>query len=174
VSPADLVPWFQMASTVIAGVGIIVSVSLGIASLNNNRRDRVDKVRPNLLFNIGGQQVSATLNKITFIPGLSQDDSDVITFLKSLPEGQRGPSLNGRYGQLFNHGPGPALSIYIWFEPDRITIGGNERRLSRTEQYTPPYTKEWNWIAAMPAICPKGRLRSLEFCRYPFMPPALA
>lgn len=156
MTPTELVPWFQMASTVIAGIGIVVSMILGIASLNNNRRDRLAKIRPDLLFNIGGQQAPATLHPITFIPGLRQDDPDVVSFLKRLPEEWRGLSLAGRYGQLFNHGAGPALAVYIWFEPDRITTGGNERRLSRAEQYSPPYTKEWNWIAAMPANLSEG------------------
>ncbi len=156
VSPADLVPWFQMASTIIAGLGIVVSVSLGIASLNNNRRDRLAKIQPDLLFNIGGQKMSVTLHSITFMPGLTQDDPEVVEFLTTLPKDRKGPALNGYYGQLYNHGAGPALSVYIWFEPDRVTIGGGERRLTRAEQYSAPYTKDWNCIAAMPNNLSEG------------------
>ena len=77
MSPTELVPWFQMGSTVLTGIGIIVSVSLGIASLNNNRRDRLAKIRPDLLFNIGGQEVAALTRKLTTVPGIDQNDPEV-------------------------------------------------------------------------------------------------
>jgi hypothetical protein len=149
-----------MASTIIAGIGIIVSVSLGLASLQNNYRDRLSKIRPDLLFNIGGQEVPAILQPVTSIPGLNQRDDDVVNFIKALPADIKAPSLQGQFGQLYNLGAGTAYDIYIWFEPDRITTGGNERRLTRAEQGTPPYTKEWNSIAATPANLALGSAAS--------------
>ena len=156
MTAADLVPWFQMASTVIAGIGIVVSVYIGVSSLNNNRIDRIARIKPDLLFNIGGQEVSATLHPITFIPGLTQDDPEVSAFLGKLPKDLKGISLNGWYGQLFNHGSGPALSVYVWFEPNIFTTERNSRHLKWAEKNFAPYSKDWNWIAATPATLAEG------------------
>jgi hypothetical protein len=116
----------------------------------------LQKIQPDLLFNIGGQEVGATLHPITFVPGLSQNDPEVKAFLQSLPKDRKGPSLNGRYGQLFNHGAGPALTVYIWFEPNVFTTERNDHRLNRIEKNSAPYTKNWNWIAATPANLSEG------------------
>jgi hypothetical protein len=154
MSPTELVPWFQMGSTVLTGIGIIVSVSLGIASLNNNRRDRLAKIRPDLLFNIGGQEVAARLEKLTTVPGLDQNDPGVVGFVTTLPTDQKCIVLSGRFGQLYNHGAGTAYETYIWFDPDRIISSGVSRRLTTTQQRSPPYAKGWNSIAATPANVP--------------------
>lgn len=152
----ELVPWAQVASTLIAGIGIAVSVALGIATLNNSRKDRFSKIEPNLLFNIGGQQVKAIIHNLTAIPGLSQQDPDVVNFLKSIEAGQKAIYLDGRYGQLFNHGAGPALSVSIWFRPERITMDDKERPLDPSELSSPPYTREWNVVTPTPANLPPG------------------
>jgi len=153
----DFVPWAQVASTLIAAVGIGVSVWLGIASLNNSRKDRLSKIEPNLLFNIGGQEIQATMRKLVAIPGLSQKDPDVVNFLKSISADQKALYLDdGRYGQLFNHGAGTALSISIWFRPERITVDDKERPLDPTELSSPPYTREWNIVISTPANLPPG------------------
>jgi hypothetical protein len=150
----EIVPWFQMASTVLTGVGIIVSVSLGIASLNNNKRDRLLKIRPNLLFNIGGQLMTASISPLRSFPGKSSDDPEVQSFMSTLPADSKCLVLRESFGQLFNHGQGTAIDTAIWFEPQRITSGGQERWLTRTEQTSPPYTKDWNSIPATPANIP--------------------
>jgi hypothetical protein len=150
----ELVPWFQMASTILAGIGIVVSVSLGIASLNNNKRDRLLKIRPDLLFNIGGQVMAASISPLQSFPGKSSDDPEVQTFMKSLPADSKCLALQESFGQLFNHGQGTAFDARIWFEPQRVTSGGQERWLTKSEQVMPPYTKDWNSIPAMPANIP--------------------
>lgn len=165
----DLVPWFQIASTVLTGVGIVVSVSLGIASLNNNRRDRLLKIRPNLLFNIGGQEMAATIAPLESFPGQAPDDPDIQRFMKTLPAGSKCLALQDGFGKLFNHGAGPAIGTMIWFEPQRVTSGGQERWLTKTEQASPPYTKDWNSIPATPANIPpaaNAEFRILPSCVY--------
>jgi len=77
VSAADLVPWFQMASTIITGVGVMVSIGLGIATIKNNKLQRVAKIRPELMFNIGGQLVSATVAELHSFPGKDPRSSRV-------------------------------------------------------------------------------------------------
>jgi hypothetical protein len=146
----ELVPWFQMASTILTGVGIIVSVSLGIASINNNKRERLLKIRPELLFNIGGQVMAASIVPLRSFPGKSSDDTEVRDFIKSLPADSKCLVLRESFGQLFNHGQGTAFDTAIWFEPQRVTSGDQERWLKKSEQVTAPYTKGWNSIPAMP------------------------
>jgi hypothetical protein len=156
----QLVPYFQMASTIVAAIGIMFSVSLGIASLKNSKRDRLLKVRPDLLFNIGGQVMDATISPLQSFPGKSSDDPQVQIFKKSLPADAKGLDLRDGFGQLFNHGQGSAFATTIWFEPQRITSGGQERWLTKSEQGAPPYTKDWNSIPAMPANVPTGESAS--------------
>jgi hypothetical protein len=150
----ELVPWFQMASTILTGIAIVVSVSLGIASLNNNKRDRLLKIRPNLLFNIGGQVMAASISPLQSFPGKSSDDPDVRSFMEALPANSKCLALREGFSQLFNHGQGTAIDTMIWFEPQRITSGGQDRWLTKTEQASPPYTKGWNSIPATPANIP--------------------
>jgi hypothetical protein len=175
VTAQELVPWFQMASTILTGIGVFVSICLGVASLNNNRRDRLLKVRPNLLFNIGGQAMAAAISPLRLFPGKSPNDPDVQRFLKTLPAGSQSLVLRDSFGQLFNHGQGPAIDALIWFEPQRITSAGQERWLTRTEQASPPNTKEWNTIPATPANIPpaaEASFRILPACVYA-LPPAI-
>ena len=150
----DLAPWFQIASTIVTGIGVIFSTSLGIATLNNNRRDRLLKIRPNLLFNIGGQAMAATISPLQSFPGKSFNDPEVCSFMETLPADTKCLTLHGGFGQLFNHGQGSAVDTVIWFEPLRITSGGQDRWLTRTEQASPPFTKDWNSIPATPANIP--------------------
>jgi hypothetical protein len=154
MAATELVPWFQMASTVLTGIGIVISISLGVASLNNNKRDRLLKIRPNLLFNIGGHVMAASIAPLRSFPGKSSDDPEVQSFLKTLPAGSKCLALRDGFSQLFNHGQGTAIDTMIWFEPQRITSGGQDRWLTKTEQASPPYTKAWNSIPATPANLP--------------------
>lgn len=154
------VPYFQMASTILAAIGIMVSVALGILSLNNNKRDRLLKIRPDLLFNIGGQAMDATISPLQSFPGKSSDDPEVQTLRKSLPADATGLDLRDGFGQLFNHGQGSAVATTIWFEPRSVTSGGQVRWLARSEQVVPPYTQSWNSIPAMPANIPTGKSAS--------------
>lgn len=150
----ELVPWFQITSTVLTGIGIVVSVSLGIASLNNNRRDRLLKIRPDLQFNIGGQEMTVFFAPFQNVPGKAPDDPEVQAFLKVLPADAKCLEVHGGFGQLFNLGQGTAFNTSIWFEPQRITSDGKDRWLKRSEQVIPPYTKDWNTIPATPANLP--------------------
>ena len=165
----ELVPWFQMASKILTGVGIIVSVSLGIASLNNNKRDRLLKIRPNLLFNIGGKVMTASVSPFQSFPGSSSDDPEIQNFIKTLPADSKCIVLQQGFGKLFNHGQGTAIDVKIWFEPQRVTSGGQDRWLTKTEQASPPYTREWNLIPATPANLPTAAVASfyiLPACVY--------
>ncbi len=156
----ELVPWFQMASTVISGIGIIVSVCLGIASLNNNRTDRLIKISPNLLFNVGGQEVPATLRPLDHIPGFGTSERDVQHFISTLPTSLLAPFLDDVYGQLYNHGSGPGLSVVIWFQADGLSTKEHERVLTKEERKSVPYIKAWNTVAAMPENLPSGEAAS--------------
>jgi hypothetical protein len=152
----DLVPWFQIASTILAGIGIVVSVSLGIASLNNNRRERLFKIRPDLLFHVGGQVMRASVARFETFPGKAPYDPEVVAFLKALPKEAKCLILRDSFGQLFNLGQGTAFNTTIWFEPQRVRSLGQENwdRLKKSEQVIAPNTKDWNTIPAMPPNLP--------------------
>jgi hypothetical protein len=155
-SATDLVPWFQMGTTVLTGIGVIVSTSLGIVSLQNNRRERIAKIQPNLLFNIGGQEIRASIAPLKDIPGKDPDDPEIRTFLSGRPSGSQCLILQGSFGKLFNHGAGTALDVSIWFEAETVRYTDHERALTRNQQSSPPYTKDWNLIPGTPTNIPPG------------------
>ena len=145
----ELVPWFQMASTIITGIGVIVSTSLGIATLEKNSQRTSCTNSPDLMFNIGGQAISASLSPLRSFPGKDPEDPEIQGFIKTLPTDTKCIELQARLRQLFNHGEGTAYDVSIWFEPDRMIVNGEVHRITRIEQTQPPNTKEWNSINAI-------------------------
>ena len=120
---AELVPWFQMAATVITGIGVMVSTRIGIVALKNAQRDRVSKIQPNLLFNLGGNVVSCTLEERNNIPGI--DQKTAADFLASRSGKCVVLCHDTPIGQLFNHGLGSALDVKIWFRTEDVAYSNS-------------------------------------------------
>ena len=148
---ADIVPWAQIASTLLSALGVGVSIALGIASLNNNRRDRLLKTQPNLAFSVGGQLIRAELRPLDGFPGVNQTDPEVRDFLRLFPAGTRVIGLTGRFGQLLNYGQGTAYDVKIVFLPTSITKSGTEVSINAFRRQRPPYSADFNTILSTPS-----------------------
>jgi hypothetical protein len=173
MSATEIVPWFQMGATIITGIGVMFSIFLGSKTLRNSARDRLEKIRPNLMFNVGGQQIDADLSLLTSFPGKDPEDPDLKNFKNSLPKDTRCYDSSEEFGQLFNYGAGAAYNVNIWFEADRIKTGDDVQRVTRTMQASPPYGKEWNSIPSTPSNLPSGEFggfRILPACVYLMVP----
>ena len=160
MAPAsDLVPWFQMASTVITGIGVIVSTALGISSLNNNRRERQKKIEPNLVFHTGGHEINCQLEKRMILPGISREDS--IEFLESKTYDYPFICALQTFGRLVNYGEGPALDTYVWFQTKGIKYSDKFELILRNDADQPPYNRDWNLTPAVSALLKKDESTSI-------------
>lgn len=146
----DVVPWFQMAATVITGLGVIVSTRLGLINIENNRRDRLAKIQPFLAFDTGGQVIPVQVHDLETIPGRDPSDSDLQRFLATAVPGTKCIRLLGQYRRLFNYGAGGALNTSIWLQITSFEVNGTERVLTRAQLESPPYPRDWNEVTASP------------------------
>lgn len=160
-APQDLVPWFQMASTIIAGAGIVASTLIGLSALNGNRRERRDKILPNLLFTPGGETARIALTDEWVFPGRDASDLEVRGFLANLPADSRRIVLREPVGELSNYGSGPAMNIKIVFLPERIQAEGGWRELSAGEKASFAFKPDSNEIIPAPAHLATGKSGSM-------------
>lgn len=151
---ADLVPWFQIGATIITGIGVVVSTTIGIVTLKNAHRDRVAKIQPNLLFNLGGNIVRCVLEERETLPGIDPQSSG--EFLAGRGGRCLALSNNGPIGQLFNHGRGLALDVHVWFRAEEVAYGQSRYRLTPQQMNSAPYSKDWNIAATTPSSIPSG------------------
>lgn len=157
----DWLPWFQMASTVVAAVGIGISTWIGVSALNGNRKDRREKILPNLLFTPGGETAPIVLRSDCVFPGRDLDDPQIRGFLSELPVNSRKIVLREPVGELGNFGSGPAMNITITFLPSKIATKDGWRPLSAHDQANFAFTRGANEIVPSPAHLAEGKTARL-------------
>ena len=137
---SDLVPWFQIASTIITGIGVTVSTALGIISLNNYRKDKAKSIRPSLFFNIGGHLLECTLKENRHRnTGISEIDAG--KFLEERKYTHKFICTDRPFSVLANHGDGVALDIAVWFHTTEVYKRERAVKLSQEEVRLPPFTR---------------------------------
>ena len=151
----ELVPWFQIASTIVAGVGIIVSTALGLQGLYGTKRERELKIKPDLALNTGAQVVNARIGPLTTVHGKAPNDPELLEYKKKAGDKERSFSLDAKFSGLFNYGSGTAFNITVWFEAEILVRGGASQRLYSL-QSEPPYSKSWNTVTPVPNILTSG------------------
>jgi hypothetical protein len=150
----DLVPWFQIASTVLTGIGIIVSTSLGIISLSNQRRDKIKKIEPNLFFRHGGYLVKCTSELGLYLPGIAEEDGKKYLETNNITHSRIIASHT--FAELFNHGEGVALNVSVWFQAIQTKNNGILIKLSPQDTEKSPFNREWNITPTVATPLPAG------------------
>jgi hypothetical protein len=148
----------QVLSTLLAGIGIIVSMWIGIRTLREVRDDRLHRVRPKLLFNYGGQEVPCELREALGIPGI--DFEYARTLLSDKPPGARHCLPKHLWKGLTNYGNGSALNAAITFVTKTVEKAGEEFAIDEKKLTEFPYTPELNHAHIAPG-------QSSEFFRLP-------
>lgn len=153
----------QVAATVLLGIGIIISLWIGIKTLREVHSDRIHRVYPRLLFNRGGQVVKCKLAEADGIMGI--DPKFAAELLKSKPSGVRSCIPLTFWGELTNHGNGSALNVTITILTRRVHKAGADFLIDSEKLLEFPYSPHLNMIPANPSNIEPGG--SAEFLRIP-------
>lgn len=147
----------QVVSTLVAAIGIGVSVWLGVKASRDSDKDRAHGVRPFVLFEQGGQGVKLELAPPGAIPGINPQY--VREILPPIPAGaqSRRIGIDSRWGRLKNFGNGSAVSVTVTFFFSRVTKAGEEFEITNGKSNQFPYSRELNSIPATPShLLPGG------------------
>lgn len=146
---------------VVIGVGAIVSIWIGLASLREVRRERARRVRPWLAFDHGGQYVRCEISTTNGLPGL--EPAFIQKIAGASPRDVRKPT--SMWGKLRNHGGGVALDAQITFVTRTATVGTETFRVSQDKLDEFPYDLRVNRIPASPSHIHPGE--EARFFRVP-------
>lgn len=139
----------QVVATVLTGIGIVVSIFIASSALRETRIDRIDRVKPKLLFDKGGQRVDCNLEKAEGIPGVNFNFAS--NLLKDKPTNARHCIAKGLWGRLTNHGSGAALNTMLTIVTNKIEKAGEEFIVDSTKLDEFPYALSLNRIPAAPS-----------------------
>lgn len=146
---------------VIIGIAAVLSIWIGLTSLRDNRRERMQRVRPWLAFNHGGQMVSCERKRISGLPGYNP--AYIHERIGHRPREVRRPT--SPWGHLRNHGSGVALSAEVVFVTATATVGKETFRLEPDKLEDFPYEPGLNRIPASPSHIHPGE--EAQFFRIP-------
>jgi hypothetical protein len=153
----------QVIATILTGVGVIVSVWIGISTVRETRADRIQSVKPKLLFDRGGQMVQCDLVEANGIPGI--DFTYASTLLKHKPPGTKSCKPKTSWNRLTNHGNGSAINTSVTFLTQKVEKAGESFFIDDIKLFNFPYSPDLNRIPATPSnIPPRG---TGEFFRIP-------
>jgi hypothetical protein len=144
--------WAAIAEICIAfltAVGVVYSILSSAFSIREIRRDRIDRQRPQLLFESMGIRVPLAHNAHA-IGG------------KTI--GGNLPDVN--YGTLVNFGNGPALEVLIRWLPKTVVVAGEKFIIDETKLSEEEYCEESNTMPSNPSYILSGK--SSELSRFPF------
>jgi hypothetical protein len=144
----------QILSPILAAVGIFVSVMVGVRALRNSRQDRLLKIMPKLVFNLGAQAIRFRCEKGKSIPGI--DISEVQKALSDLDDEIRLNIPELALSGLFNHGNGQALNIEATFVPYTVTVRGVESPVDPQQLSKFPFSVGWNTFPTIPSHLDAG------------------
>lgn len=145
----------QVIATVLAAVGIITSLYIGIRTLREVQSDRLHRVRPKLLFDQGARGIECDLEEGIGIPGI--DPGYAAELLKGRPRRARSCVAKGLWGDLTNHGTGAALNASITIFARKVRKAGEEFSLDAKKLLEFPYSPELNHIPAHPSHIDPGK-----------------
>jgi hypothetical protein len=181
----------QVASTVVTGVGVVISLYFSRKALQEAAIDRRLRHKPHLVFTPGGYDIPVEFVRAgRVVPGVDPDyakkelahipDNALSVRICREPERHTSNQLLGAddvsatvtrrrlkspdYGHLCNHGTGPALNTHVTWTANEVWIGSDSFRIDDRKQREAVYTSDFNYMPVVPWNIPaakEGRLTRL-------------
>lgn len=155
----------QVIATILTGVGVVISIWLGIAALREARQQRLQHVQPRMLFDRGGQSIPAEVYRGHAIPGIDRNYAKFL--LRHFPQDAPLCRPAGPWARLRNHGTGSALNVAITFFARKIVKANEEFTVDAAKQREFPYSEALNRLPAAPSNIAPGE--EGRFFRFPTM-----
>lgn len=167
----------QAASTVVTGIGVIVSLHFSRKALSEIAIDRRLRYKPHLLFTPGGCGLPVEFVRAgRHVPGINPkyamkvfseipDEAESVRIAwgppdvpSAEPAPSKGMSIARRskrrsspdYAHLWNHGTGPALNTRTVWIAQEVSIGSEKFRLDEHKLREPVYTRGLNDMPVVP------------------------
>ena len=144
----------QVISTILTGIGIIISIWIAITTLREMRSERIHRVKPKVLFVKGGQLVLGERVEARGIPGINPAYAKEI--LANKPKNAKAIHAKTFWGRLKNLGEGSAINVEITFIFYYVIKSGERFELNSKKRKEPPYSEWLNTIPASPSNLSKG------------------
>ena len=150
----------QVLSTLVVGLGVIVSLRVGLRTVRNAEAARIQSVRPELYFEYGGHSVACEEGKGGGIPGIDWNHAQ--EFLKARPKAATQLSVKQPWTALRNHGSGSALNTKITFLCRTIKRNGQTITLSDSDLKRFPFHPALNSMPSIPSHVPAQKTAKLS------------
>lgn len=138
----------QVVTTILTGIGVIVSIILGVRSLRAIHEDRIERARPYLLFLRGASLIPAEIGEVRGIPGIN---INIALKLLGANVGRLSFLPRGDWGRLHNYGNGAALEAKVTFLAHTVHMGSDQFQLDRKLLSKYPYDPHANEIPLTPS-----------------------
>jgi hypothetical protein len=157
----------QIVASIISFVGIVTSIWLSIRALREIQTDRKMRQKPYLGFEIGGYDLPIEFQKAgRTIPGI--DPEFVKKMFPDIPDDAESVRIRQKksnqgnletvfYGQLRNHGLGPALSTTVTWVPEEVWAGSEKTSPDKEESLEPQYQEVLNCMPSVPSHILPGK-----------------
>jgi hypothetical protein len=150
----------QVFAVPVTAIGIIVSLTIGVATLRELKAERQHRVRPILRFPNGGQSVPVELSDSSFLPGFNPRFA--LSATSNRPKGNNRLDAKADWGNLTNYGSGAAFDAKIAFIYYRIFVAGDCFVLDKMKREEFPYSSNANTIPATPSHLPPREAASFR------------
>lgn len=169
---SDWASFAQIAATLLAAVGIAVSIYIGVKTLREIQRDRLLRHKPFLAFEYGGHRINVLFRgRGHTLPGINpayakkvlshlpEDGLSVEIAPRILEQGLKSPNF---YGRLKNYGSGTALAARVTYVAEEIWVGDERFALNDAKRAEPLYSHELNGLPTSPSHIEPGQVGQLS------------
>lgn len=172
LSALTIVEWgaiAQVGATLVAAVGVIVSLWVSINTLREVQKDRKLRQRPHLAFETGGwcfavEFVAAGRR----VPGVNPAYAEKV--LSTIPPNAESVRIKDTgdsksppfFGRLKNYGAGPALLTHVTWVAEEVCIGSDRFTIDSAKAAEPLYAADLNYVPAIPSHIAPGATAALS------------
>lgn len=143
----------QVVATILTAIGVGVSVWIAVRTLGELEKDRILRSRPYLVFESRGELIPVIFEKVA--PYLQGESVEI-----AIGQDDSGGEKHIFFGQLKNHGAGPAIETSVTWVPTSVWIGEEKFMIDSAKLEESNYNAGLNHMPAIPShIEPGGQSR---------------